>query len=192
LTSGHVTFGCLNNFMKVTDGGLSLWSKVLKQVPTSRLLLLSPAGSHRRWVLEKLGVDPARVEFVLKQERPDYFATYSRIDICLDTIPYNGHTTSLDAFWMGVPVITLRGSGVVGRGGWSLLNNLGMPELAAKNPEEFASIAAALAADVPRLAQLRPALRPRMEQSVLMDGPRFARNMESAFRQMWVRWCQTD
>jgi predicted O-linked N-acetylglucosamine transferase (SPINDLY family) len=114
---------------------------------------------------------------------------YREIDIGLDTFPYNGHTTSLDSFWMGVPVVTLCGQTVVGRAGLCQLMNLGLPELIASNPDEYVRIAVSLAGDLPRLAALRAELRPRMQASPLMDAPRFARNLEAAYRQMWVRWC---
>jgi protein O-GlcNAc transferase len=190
LTSGFVTFGCLNSFRKVTPRTLALWAMVLSEVRDSRMILLCPPGAHRAGVIEKLGVDAARVEFVEYQARDRYLETYHRIDIGLDTLPYNGHTTSLDSYWMGVPVVTRVGETVVGRAGLSQLNNLGLTELAARSDEEFVKIASGLASDLPRLAQLRATLRERMEKSPLMDGSRFARNMESAYRQMWVNWCR--
>jgi predicted O-linked N-acetylglucosamine transferase (SPINDLY family) len=114
---------------------------------------------------------------------------YRGIDIGLDTVPYNGHTTSLDAFWMGVPVVTLVGPTVVGRAGSSQLRNLGLPELIASSPEQYVEVAAELARDLPRLSNLRATLRRRMQSSPLMDAPRFARNIEAAYRGMWRRWC---
>jgi predicted O-linked N-acetylglucosamine transferase (SPINDLY family) len=189
--SGQVTFGCLNNFCKVSEGTLGLWSKVLAGAADSRLILMCPRGSHRQGVLAKLGVGEDRVEFVEFAPREQYLRTYHRIDIGLDTLPYNGHTTSLDSLWMGVPVITLVGQTVVGRAGWSQLCNLNLKELAARSEEQFVKLAVGLAGDLPRLAQLRATLRGRMEKSPLMDGERFARNIESTYRNLWRRWCQT-
>jgi predicted O-linked N-acetylglucosamine transferase (SPINDLY family) len=186
LTAGAVTFGCLNNFCKVNPSLLELWGKVLQAVPGSRLLLLAPSGSRRQWVKKILG---DRVDFVDHCPRQAYLDLYHRIDLGLDTLPYNGHTTSLDSLWMGVPVVTSIGKTVVGRAGWSQLSNLGLPELAAKTEEEFVSITAGLAKDLPRLAELRKTLRPRMTASPLMDAERFARDIESAYRQMWQEWC---
>jgi protein O-GlcNAc transferase len=194
LSSGIVTFGSLNNFCKVNDDVLSLWATVLRQVNNSRLLLLAPMGSHRSRALERLkqeGIDPGRVEFVAGQSRQKYLETYHRIDVGLDTFPYNGHTTSLDSFWMGVPVVTLVGSRAVARAGWSQLSNLSLAELAGQTPEQFVRIAAELAGDLPRLAQLRSSLRQRMQQSPLMDAPKFARSIEAAYRPMWHNWGQT-
>ena len=192
LHNGCVTFGCLNNFAKVNDGVLSLWSRVLAAVPGSRLLMQAPAGSSRQRVLDKLaaaGVDASRAEFVGILPRPEYLRTYRRIDITLDTFPYNGHTTSMDSLWMGAPVVTLIGQTVAGRAGWSQLNNLQLPDLAANDEAQFIRIAADLAADVPRLRELRATLRERMRASPLIDAKRFARSMEAAFRTMWRRWC---
>ncbi|MGA2441586.1 MAG: tetratricopeptide repeat protein [Tepidisphaeraceae bacterium] len=185
---GGVTFGCLNNFRKVNDRVLELWSMVLRAVPESRLILLAPPGNSRRRVVDRLGL--RRVEFVGRQDRTGYLKTCDRIDIGLDTIPYNGHATSLDCLWMGVPVVTLIGRTVVGRAGLSQLKNLGLGELIARTPEQYVRIAAELAGDLTRLAELRGTLRARMAASPLMDAPRFARNVEAAYRQMWRNWCE--
>jgi predicted O-linked N-acetylglucosamine transferase (SPINDLY family) len=188
LQTNSITFGCLNNFCKINDAVLELWAKTLTAVAQSRLLLLAPPGSARQRVLEKLshcGIEPDRVEFVNFTERTKYLELYHRIDVGLDTFPYNGHTTTLDSLWMGVPVVTLVGNTAVGRAGLSQLSNLKLTELAADTPESFVQIAAELASDLPRLTNLRTTLRQRMSTSPLMDAPRFARNIESAYRQMW-------
>jgi predicted O-linked N-acetylglucosamine transferase (SPINDLY family) len=190
--NGAITFGCLNHFCKVNDPVLALWARALGAVPHSRLVLLTSDGSHRRRTrdfLEAHGVAPARVDFVTLQPRLAYLELYHRLDVILDTFPYGGHTTSLDALWMGVPVVTLVGRHPVSRGGWSQLSNLGLRELAAFSEDAFVRLAADLAHDRPRLAQLRATLRPRMEASVLMDAPHFARQIEAAYREMWQEWC---
>jgi predicted O-linked N-acetylglucosamine transferase (SPINDLY family) len=192
LEKGHVTFGCLNNFCKVNGPVLSLWAQVLKAVDRSRLVLLAAEGSARRHTLDLLeqeGVPPGRVTFVGRVPRPRYMELYHGIDIGLDTFPYTGQTTSLDAFWLGVPVITLVGQTPAARAGLSLLSNLGLPELVAQAPEQFVIIAAGLANDLPRLKDLRATLRDRLQNSPLMDAPRFAGNVEAAYRNMWQRWC---
>ncbi len=189
---GHVSFGCLNNFCKVNPPVLKLWARVLKAVDGSRLTLLAGEGTHRQHALDLLaeeGVDRDRVTFVAQQPRPQYLRLYQGMDIGLDTVPYNGHTTSLDSFWMGVPVVTLVGPTVVGRAGLCQLMNLGLPELIASSPEEYVRVAAELARDLPRLRDLRTTLRERMRASPLMDAPRFARNLEAAYRAIWKRWC---
>ena len=190
--TGYVTFGCLNNFCKVNAPVLRLWSRVMRAVPRSRLLLLAPPGDARHGTLRSLedhGIAPDRIEFTSHQPRKTYLRTYDRIDIALDTFPYNGHVTSLDAFWMGVPVVTLVGRRAVGRAGWSLLCNLGLTELAAGDEDQFISIASLLANDRSRLRDLRRGLRARMRRSPLMDARGFTRNLEAAYRHAWRRWC---
>jgi predicted O-linked N-acetylglucosamine transferase (SPINDLY family) len=192
LASGRVTFGCLNNFCKVSPQTLDAWGRLLAVVPASRLLLHAHAGSHRDRVRETLaarGVDSARVEFVDLRPTLEYFALYRQIDVALDPFPYGGGTTTCDALWMGVPVVSLVGRTAVGRAGLSILSNLGLADLVAGDVEQYVGIAARLATDSQRLGELRSTLRTRMLSSALMDAPRFARNMEQAFREMWRRWC---
>ncbi len=188
LTVGHVTFGCLNNFCKINDVILELWAGVMAAVPTAQLLMVAPAGPPREWVVRKLGVAPERVRFVPYQPRRQYMETYRRIDLCLDTLPFNGGTTSLDALWMGVPVLTRVGRTVVGRAGSSHLHHLGMAEFITRTDEEFVQRAVDWTGNLERLGALRAALRSRMERSPLMDGKRFAGSMESAYRRMWQSW----
>ncbi|HZK81184.1 MAG TPA: hypothetical protein VFC46_08965, partial [Humisphaera sp.] len=118
-----------------------------------------------------------------------HLAVYREIDIALDSFPYTGVTTTCEAMWMGVPVVTLAGTAHVSRVGVSLLSNVGLPELIATTPERYLAIAAELAADRPRLAELRRSLRQRMLESPLMDGPGFARDVEATYRHAWRRWC---
>jgi predicted O-linked N-acetylglucosamine transferase (SPINDLY family) len=189
---GCITFGCLNNPCKLNEQVLRLWARVLKSVNGSRLLLLAHEGSQRLRICSMLKdeeIETGRVEFASYAAGPEYLKLYHRIDVGLDTFPYNGHTTSLDAFWMGVPGVTLKGQTAVGRAGNCLLTNLALPELVAQTAEEFVGIAAELARDLPRLAALRSTLRQRMQSSPLMDAPRFARAMEGAYRAMWRKWC---
>ncbi len=187
-----ITFGCLNNSWKINEQCLALWAKVLVAVANSRLVLLLPEGSIRERVAQIMkshGVDPARLHFVSRRPRGGYMQLYHQIDIGLDTWPYNGHSTSLDSYWMGVPAVTLVGKTVVGRAGLSQLTNLGLNELIARDPEQFVQIAGELAQDIPRLNELRAGLRERMKVSPLMNATAFARNIESAYRQMWRNWC---
>ncbi len=190
--NGYITFGCLNNFCKVNDGVLELWAPVLRAVPQARLHLLAQEGSHRertRAFLSGHGISGERIEFFSRRPRAEYLALNHQIDIGLDTVPYNGHVTSMDTLWMGVPVVTLVGPTVVGRAGLSQLSNLGLTELAASTPEEFTRIAVGLASDLPRLTELRGSLRGRMKHSPLMDAAGFTRDVEEAYRTMWRRWC---
>ena len=192
LSAGHVTFGCQNSFYKIHADVLDLWARVLRAVDASRLIAHAPPHVHASVVarLEALGIAPARVTLVPHRGRPEYLATYSQIDIGLDTFPFNGATTSLDSFWMGVPVVTLVGSTVVGRAGRCLALNLGLPELVADTPDLFEKAAAGLANDLFHLSALRSDLRARLQSSPLMDSPRFARHMEDAYRRAWRTWVE--
>jgi protein O-GlcNAc transferase len=191
-TNGYVTFGSLNNFCKINPTVLRLWSRVLRSVDRSRLVILAPEGIARERTLEAFtqqGISSDRITFFAKQPLQQYLALYNSIDIGLDTIPANGHTTSLDSLWMGVPVVTMVGRTAIGRGGFSQLSNLGLAELISTSPDEFVAVASQLAADLPRLAMLRAGLRERLRNSPLMNATSFARNVETAFRQIWQRWC---
>lgn len=193
LERGYLTLGCLNNPCKLTDHTLRLWGGVMRALPSARLLLMAPPGRHRERLSQRLeaqGIGAARVDYRAFQPRADYLRSYHDIDLGLDTFPYNGHTTSLDSFWMGVPVVTRVGGTCVGRGGLSQLFQLDLLDLAAESDEAFVAVAATLANDLPRLAALRRELRARLERSALMDAPRFARHMEQALRGAWRVYCE--
>jgi protein O-GlcNAc transferase len=191
LAAGHVTFGSFNSFRKVHAGVLALWARVLCQVPGARLRLL--AEPHARAgvssTLAEAGVSADRVDFLARSSRREYLERYRSIDIGLDTFPFAGGTTTLDAAWMGVPVVTLSGDTALQRAGLCIAMNLGLPELVACSEDEFVAKAAALAADTQRLAHLRAELRNRLQTSLLMDAPRFARSLESGYRSAWRRYC---
>jgi protein O-GlcNAc transferase len=185
---GYLTLGCLNNPCKLTDHTLRLWGGVMRALPDARLLLMAPPGRHRRHLSQRLGaqgIAAERIDFHPFQPRAAYLYSYHDIDLGLDTFPYNGHTTSLDSLWMGVPVVTRVGRTSVGRGGLSQLFQMDLLELAAESDETFVGIAAALGADLIRLAALRRELRTRLERSALMDATRFARHIERAYRDAW-------
>jgi predicted O-linked N-acetylglucosamine transferase (SPINDLY family) len=176
----------------VSEPTLAAWAGLMQRVPRSRLLLHAHAGAHRQRVIDFLaahGVTPDRLEFVDLKPTAEYFNLYDRIDVALDPFPYGGGTTTCDALWMGVPVVSLAGRTAVGRGGLSILSNVGLADLVAGDVEQYVRIAAALAGEPDRLAAIRPLLRDRMRRSPLMDAPRFARNVEAAYRGMWHRWC---
>ncbi len=190
LAAGHVTFGCLNSYRKVHAGALSLWGRVLGEVAGSRLALLVADQPRVRREIEAAGIDPARIDFGGRVSRREYLERHHRVDVALDTFPFCGGTTSLDAVYMGVPVVTLTGDTTLHRAGRSIANNLGLPELVAATPDEFVTKAVALARDPERLGKLRAALRPKLEGSAYGDHARFARNMEAAYRTAWQRWCR--
>jgi predicted O-linked N-acetylglucosamine transferase (SPINDLY family) len=187
-----VTFGNLGNFSKVNEAMLKVWARVLKEVPGSRLIFLCGMESQRARLLKILNresIAANRVEMIEPQPHGEYLQLYHRLDIVLDTFPYNGHTTNLDALWMGVPVVSLAGVTHVSRGGMSILNNIGLPDLVAHSEDDYVRIAMDLAGDLQRLRELRASLRQRMETSVFVDAPRFVRSIETAYRDMWREWC---
>lgn len=185
LEKGYVTFGCFNNFSKVTPEVLRLWAQIMDAVPTTRLVLkhkLFDAEEGRVWGRSRLqdaGIDDARVE--LRGFSRDYLSDYHDVDIALDSSPYTGGLTTCEALYMGVPVVTLAGTRHGSRFGVSLLTNVGLPELAAPSEAEYIGIAAALAEDTALLSELRGRLRPMMAASPLMDGPGYVRELEKAF-----------
>jgi protein O-GlcNAc transferase len=196
IKNGYVTFGSFNTLVKVTDSMLKTWACIVNQVPRSRLLLKSAAfvsaiaRDRVGRVLFSQGVDVDRI--TLLGPVPDHathLAAYHQVDIALDTFPYHGTTTTCDALWMGVPVITLAGQTHVSRVGVSLLSSVGLSELIASTQDEYANIAVALAHHPHRLEDLRTNLRRQMKQSPLMDAAGFTREVEAAYRQMWRRWC---
>jgi protein O-GlcNAc transferase len=195
LASGSITFGCLNNFCKVTSATQNLWAQLLQAVPRSRLLVHVPVGDcseQFRQRFESLGISRERLILVPRESWGQYINRYHQIDIALDPFPYGGGITTLDGMYMGVPAVTLNGRTAVGRGGASILSHAGLSELIAETPGQYIEIAAALAGDLPRLQHIRATLRHRMRQSPLMDAPRYARDVEAASRQMWRQWCERN
>jgi protein O-GlcNAc transferase len=194
LRNGYFTFGCLNSFVKVSDATVRLWAAVLRRVGKSKLHVLASHGSARDRLLDRFKaeqIDPARVGFLDRSPRRQYMELYHQLDLGLDTVPYTGHTTTLDSLWMGVPVVTLTGRTAVSRGGSSVLMNVGLPEYCAHREEDFVAKAVAVAADLTQLAQLRKTLREQMSRSTLVDGRRFAGNVEAVYRQVWHGWCNS-
>lgn len=196
--TGYVTFGSFNDRAKVTPEAVRIWSAILKSVSNSRLILKSKAlndiGTRQTlWeMFSKNGVVSERIELVGYLPFEQHLKLYNRIDIGLDTFPYNGTTTTCEAMWMGVPVITLAGDFHASRVGASLLSNVGMPELVSASAEDYIEKAAKLANNLDRLQDLRINLRPLMARSPLMDATDFTRALEAAYRQMWHRWCDQN
>ncbi|HEX4797539.1 MAG TPA: tetratricopeptide repeat protein [Humisphaera sp.] len=191
LANGYVTFGCFNNYCKVSDRTLETWARLLADCSGSRLTVVAGTGLPRRRVLDAMarqGVDADRIRFVGRAGLAEYFAFHHQIDIALDPFPYGGGTTTLDALWMGIPVVSLAGKTAVGRGGLSILSNAGLPELVATSAHEYVQLAMRLAHNLDHLAGLRTSMRERMLASPLMDAPSFARDMEAAFRKMWLAY----
>jgi protein O-GlcNAc transferase len=194
--SGRVTFGCLNTLAKVSAEVLALWAWVLAAVPGSRIVL--PTGGRHaeervRATLVRNGVAPERVLLLDRAaSRFDYLQRYHGIDLCLDPFPYHGVTTTCDALWMGVPVLTLAGRTCVSRQGVRFLRTVGLDELIADTPEDYVRVATELAGDLPRLAALHAGLRERMRRSPLLDARQFTKDLEEAYAAMWERWVSRE
>ena len=196
LTKGYITFGSFNNFQKVTPQVFELWAKILNSVPSSRLMMKSHIFSDNNTcqyatdMFVKRGIIGDRIILQSADPSPKHLDSYNLVDIGLDTFPFNGLTTSCEALWMGVPVITLAGTCYASRAGVSVLSNLGLKELIAETPDEYISIAVNLARDLKRLKSLREHLRNIMTRSPLCDAKRFTANLEMCYRQIWETWCK--
>ncbi len=192
----YVTFGSFNNLAKVTPRTLDLWTRLLRAVPDSRLLLMAPNSEevHQRLraIFIAAGIFADRLELVRRVPLRAYLERYNQIDIALDPVPFNGHTTTLDAAWMGCPTVMLAGEIYAYRYGGSVLRNLGLGDLIAASEDEYIRIAADLAEDLSRLSEIRRRLRSTMAGSPITDAAGFTRNLEQAYRQMWRAWCESQ
>jgi predicted O-linked N-acetylglucosamine transferase (SPINDLY family) len=200
LVQGHITFGSMSEILKLNDGVLSFWARVVEAVPGSRLLLKNRAGDTpdaRNLLLARCaaaGLDPARIDLVPRTAGyVDHLATYHRIDLALDTFPYNGTTTICESLLMGVPIIALHPSPAhdrhAARVAMSLLTAAGLPELIAPDPDAFVALAARLAADPVGLEHLHKRVREAFLGSPLCDAPAFAARFGAAVREMWRLRC---
>jgi predicted O-linked N-acetylglucosamine transferase (SPINDLY family) len=193
-TSGAgIMLGSLNFPPKVSEPAIALWARCLHALPNSRLMLITYANDreqHFTASFARHGIDPARLEFHRPQPRLDYLRLYQKIDIALDPFPYNGGVTTCDALWMGVPVITLPGETSLSRAGLSLLSNLDLPELIARDDDDYVRIVTELGHDRPRLIAYHASLRDRMRGSIVTDSAAFTRDVESAYRTMWQEHCE--
>jgi len=191
-----VTFGSFNNILKVTPATMQCWAAVLAAVPGSRLVIKAASFADpplRASYLQQFtdaGIDEQRLDFRTHLlEASDHLAVYNEIDIGLDPLVYNGTTTTCEALWMGVPVISMIGDRHAARVGYDLASRVGLSELAATDAASYVETAAALAADLPRLAQIRRELRERMQGSTLCNAANFAKEFEAGLRGIWREWC---
>lgn len=199
IQNGYLTFGSFNHHPKLSPAILSLWVTILRALPTSKLFIKSKclADATVQQNLMKYftsgGIASERLilsPFALTLT--EHLSMYHQIDIALDSYPYNGATTTCEALWMGVPVVTLVGTTHVSRMGLSILSTLGLTELIASTNEEYINIALQLANDREHLQHLRATMRERMQSSTLMDAVSFTRHLETIYRWMWEKWCRTS
>jgi predicted O-linked N-acetylglucosamine transferase (SPINDLY family) len=198
-SSGKITFGSFNAQRKVTDKVIALWARILNAVPGSRLMLHNKALSDTRNCellasqFAEQGIAREKLEMLgWLPSAADHLALYRQIDIALDTFPYNGTTTTCEALWMGLPVITLAGHTHPGRVGASLLTQIGLTDFIATNHDDYAAMAVQWAGETENLARLRSNLREQMSASPLCDAASFAQQLESAYRSMWQQWCNSQ
>lgn len=197
LTTGHITFGSFNNFKKITQQVFELWSKILNSIPGSCLILKNEIFSDKntcRYAIEMFaqrGIIENRIILQSVDLSPKHLGSYNLVDIGLDTFPFNGLTTTCEAMWMGVPVITLAGTGYAARAGVSLLSNVGLTDLIAKTSDEYISTAVNLAKDLKRLHSLREHLRDMMICSPLCNAKKFTANLEMWYHKIWETWCKS-
>jgi predicted O-linked N-acetylglucosamine transferase (SPINDLY family) len=195
LERGDITFGSFNSPRKITREVVKLWSAILHLVAGSRLLFKyhsleeeSRQAPLLAWFAED-GIPSRRILFSGASLSTGYFEEYGRIDIALDPFPYNGGSTTLDALWMGVPVVTLAGRLSVQRHGAAFLTAAGLPDLVTHSPEQYVTMAVFLAQTLPKLPDSRQNLRKAFQDSPLRDEVGLVRSVENAFRDMWRAWC---
>ena len=195
LENGYITFGSFNNRAKINSKTIVLWSDLLSKVPDSRLILKSSLEMDRdaRQQLLSLfvqkGIAASRIEILPYLSFREHLKQYQRVDIALDTFPYNGTTTSCEALWMGVPVLALAGDSHASRVGASILSHLGLTEWIVASIDDYAKISAMLASDIENLKYLRRTLREKFQNSPLMDRKSFVLKLETAYRRMWTNRC---
>lgn len=195
VANGFVTFGCFNNLTKLNDGVISLWARILKAVPGSKLCLMAgmfqEEENQRTWRQRfgEKGIDPDRLILKRGVPRKQYLEAYNDIDIALDPFPYTGGTTTAEALWMGVPVLTLAGHRFLSRQGVGLLANTGLQDWIANSEEEYFEKAVAFAGALDRRTELRARQRAQVLGSPIFDAERFAHNFEATIRDLWRNWC---
>ncbi len=188
LKNGYVTFASFHNLAKINAEVVATWARVMQAVPDSKLMIVGRNAGYTGAALQAHGIGAERLEIFGRRPMKEYLELHQRADLVLDTFPFNGYTTNLLSAWMGLPFITVAGNSSISRVGESLLRIMELPELLAPNPDGYVKTAAEVAADLPRLAQWRTELRPRLE-AWAGDGSVFTAQLEQAYREMWRRWC---
>jgi predicted O-linked N-acetylglucosamine transferase (SPINDLY family) len=195
--AGFITFGSFNNPAKINEEVIGLWAEVLQSVPGSKILLkyktLYGQASLQGSVVERFsasGIGQDRITFsALSDTFAKHLGRYDEVDIALDPFPFNGATTTFQALWMGVPVISLAGEAFISRAAGSLLHQVGLGDLTVNTPKAYLDCARDLAGNLEQLRTLRANLRERMTASPLCNAPTYALSVEAAYWDMWGRWC---
>jgi predicted O-linked N-acetylglucosamine transferase (SPINDLY family) len=193
LTSGYLTFGSFNRLNKLNPRLIALWSGLLRSMPESRVLLGGVDDGEKSNALAawfaREGIERGRVEFHGRCDMASYLKLHHKVDICLDTYPYGGGTTTLHALWMGVPTLSLAGGMPAGQSGASILGHAGLEEFVARNPDEFVGKGISWQGRLAELADIRAGLRERLATSAIGQPALIAAGLERALRIMWQRWC---
>ena len=175
---------------------VELWARILSSVPDSRLIIKNHALKNKETcdyylqLFASHGISTERLELrKTVNSVKEHLETYGEIDIALDTFPYHGTTTTCEALWMGVPVVTLAGNTHVSRVGVSLLNQVGLSDLITTDEDAYINKAVELADNNSRLVEIRKTLRKTLLESSLCDSVSFTKNLETVYRDVWNKWC---
>ncbi len=186
----HLSLLALNNPSKLNEKVIALWARILKAVPTARMMLGNAQAKQEKWLLDlfaKYGVGGERLLLQPRLKMNEYLALHHQVDLALDPFPYNGGTTTYHALWMGVPVVTLAGDRSISRAGASIVSAAGLPQFVAQNEEEYVECAIRMTQDLNGLDAIRQELREQMSRR---DLARFTRELEEVYRDMWQVWCK--
>ena len=194
-TNNYITFGCFNNSSKISDAVIETWSEILLKINNSKLMMKAPSDDAeiaQKYILKKFNnynIDSSRILFSPRvKARKDHYKMYNRIDISLDTFPYTGVTTSIESIWMGVPVLTLRGTNFVSRCGESLNSNLGMLEFIAKDKSDYINKAITISKNKEKLSLIRKSLRKNVLNSPLFDMKNFGEDFSNLLNDVWKKY----
>jgi predicted O-linked N-acetylglucosamine transferase (SPINDLY family) len=191
-----VTFASFNRPAKLGPQLVEVWARILQRLPQARLVLKykgmddTAVGGRLAEMFAAHRIERGRLDFLASSPHADLLEHYNRVDLALDPFPYNGGLTTLEALWMGVPVITCPGETFAGRHSLTHLSNVGLTQMVARDLDEYVALAVSLAGDLPALAVLRSGLRERMACSPLCDGKRFAEGLMNLLRGVWRKWCR--
>ena len=192
---GFVTFGYFNNYAKLSEPALGLWAELLKSIPSSRMLFKAKEFGYPQpcqrvlQAFARVGIAPERLSFLGASPWYEHLKTYCSVDIALDPFPYVGGISTLEALWMGTPVVTLRGEAPTNRASASILTAIGLNDWIAESPDHYLAIARRQAQDIPALERLRSTLRNHTAASPIGNARHYVRTVETIYRNLWRRWC---
>jgi predicted O-linked N-acetylglucosamine transferase (SPINDLY family) len=192
IKNGYITFACFNRVNKINQSTAQLWSQILKRNPKAKLLLIADIDSGNHNILlgwfQQYGTQHQLI-FKPRASMQNYLALHHEVDICLDTMPSNGVTTTCHAAWMGVPTLCIAGSRMSSRGAQAIMQHLGLNQFIAEDTDSYVALSQDISEHLTELSEVRMQLRQRFKQSRLAQGKLAAESLNHAFRQMWKRWC---